>query len=173
MDRRIILAVVAILIVIGGAVAVYYYYGYEKTGVQNQTNVTPNATKNLTKEQVEQVKQVSIEGGDEKTIQNTVKSSIAKDVRILVENKEDSRVVIAGMEIAAAIGPKAISALTSETSLSTGTAMHPVIFIKGPKSGAKETKVTIVAPGQIIVEGKTYDELKTASIRVGMAITGQ
>ncbi len=182
MDRRIIIAVVAILLV-AGAAGVYYYYGYEKPKIQNKTNATsnatPNATQNLTKEELEQAKQVPIEGGNEKTIQNTVKGGTAKDVIILVKGDESSRAVIAAMKVAGAIGAatrgevKAKSALTSEISLSEGTVTHPIIFIKGPKSGATQTKITIVAPGQIVVEGKTYEELENAAIRAALAILGQ
>ncbi len=47
--------------------------------------------------------------------------------------------------------------------LKDATAKTPKILIKGPKSGAKETKVSIIGVGQVVVEGKTYEELYKAA----------
>jgi hypothetical protein len=43
------------------------------------------------------------------------------------------------------------------------TSGTPVIQIKGPKSGAKETRVAVMGDGKVIVEGKTYDDLYEAA----------
>ena len=37
------------------------------------------------------------------------------------------------------------------------------ILIKGPKSGAKKTRVSVIGGGKVIVEGKTYEELYKAA----------
>lgn len=39
----------------------------------------------------------------------------------------------------------------------------PVIQIKGPNSGAENTRVAVMGNGKVIVEGKTYEELYTAA----------
>ena len=47
--------------------------------------------------------------------------------------------------------------------LKDATTKTPKILIKGPKSGAKETKVSVVGDGKVVVEGKTYEELYKAA----------
>jgi hypothetical protein len=43
------------------------------------------------------------------------------------------------------------------------TAKTPKILIKGPKSGAKQTKVSVIGKGKVVVEGKTYEQLYKAA----------
>lgn len=50
--------------------------------------------------------------------------------------------------------------------LEDATAKTSKILIKGPKSGAKQTKVSVVGDGKVIVEGKTYEELYKAADRI-------
>ena len=47
--------------------------------------------------------------------------------------------------------------------LEDATSETPIIRIKGPKSGAKKTKVSVVGGGKILVEGKTYPEVYKAA----------
>lgn len=47
--------------------------------------------------------------------------------------------------------------------LKDATTKTPKILIKGPKSGAKKTRVSAVGGGKVIVEGKTYEELYKAA----------
>lgn len=51
-----------------------------------------------------------------------------------------------------------------------GTAQRPLIQLKGPKSGATRTGVSVVRPGQILVEGKTYEDLYTAADYIGITL---
>ena len=54
--------------------------------------------------------------------------------------------------------------------LDHGTAQRPLIQLKGPKSGATRTGVSVVGPGQILVEGKTYEDLYTAADYIGITL---
>lgn len=47
--------------------------------------------------------------------------------------------------------------------LKDATTKTPKILIKGPKSGAKKTRVLAIGGGKVIVEGKTYEELYKAA----------
>jgi hypothetical protein len=47
--------------------------------------------------------------------------------------------------------------------LKDATTKTPKILIKGPKSGAKETRVSVHSNGKVVVEGKTYEELYKAA----------
>ena len=47
--------------------------------------------------------------------------------------------------------------------LKDATTKTSKILLKGPKSGAKETKVSVIGDGKVIVEGKTYEELYKAA----------
>ncbi len=47
--------------------------------------------------------------------------------------------------------------------LKDATTKTPKILIKGPKSGAKKTRVSATGDGKVIVEGKTYEELYKAA----------
>ena len=47
--------------------------------------------------------------------------------------------------------------------LKDATTKTPKILLKGPKSGAKKTKVSVVGDGKVVVEGKTYEELYKAA----------
>ena len=47
--------------------------------------------------------------------------------------------------------------------LKDATAKTPKILIKGPKSGTKKTRVSVIGEGQVVVEGKTYEELYKAA----------
>lgn len=51
-------------------------------------------------------------------------------------------------------------------SLEDATVKTPIILIKGPKSGAKKTRVSVFGGGKVIVEGKTYDDLYKAADRI-------
>lgn len=55
-------------------------------------------------------------------------------------------------------------------SLEEGTAQRPLIQLKGPKSGATRTGVSVVGRGQILVEGKSYDDLYTAADYIGITL---
>ena len=72
-----------------------------------------------------------------------------------------------GIQIAEAQQAKASSATLS---LDAGTAQRPLIQLKGPKSGATRTGVSVVGRGQVLVEGKTYDELNTAADYIGITL---
>lgn len=50
--------------------------------------------------------------------------------------------------------------------LEDATVKTPIILIKGPKSGAKNTRVSAVGGGKVIVEGKTYEGLDKAADRI-------
>lgn len=50
--------------------------------------------------------------------------------------------------------------------LKDATVKTPIILIKGPKSGAKKTKVSAIGSGRVIVEGKTYEDLYRAADRI-------
>ncbi|MFQ5511537.1 MAG: hypothetical protein ACE5EO_06765 [Candidatus Krumholzibacteriia bacterium] len=50
--------------------------------------------------------------------------------------------------------------------LEDGTTRTPIIQIKGPKSGATKTGVTVVDKGRVVVEGKTYEDLYEAADRI-------
>jgi hypothetical protein len=50
--------------------------------------------------------------------------------------------------------------------LKDAAAKTPKILIKGPKSGAKKTRVSVIGDGQVVVEGKTYEELYKAADRI-------
>jgi len=47
--------------------------------------------------------------------------------------------------------------------LKDATSKTPIIQIKGPKSGARDTKVSVMKAGKVVVEGKTYEELYKAA----------
>ncbi|MBW8041723.1 MAG: hypothetical protein FVQ85_17240 [Planctomycetes bacterium] len=47
--------------------------------------------------------------------------------------------------------------------LKDATAKTPIVLIKGPKSGAKKTKVSVIGDGKVIVEGKTYADVYKAA----------
>jgi hypothetical protein len=73
-----------------------------------------------------------------------------------------------GVQIAEAQPPKASP--NTVRALEEATAQRPFIQLKGPKSGATKTGVSIVGPGQILVEGKTYDDLFTAADYIGITL---
>lgn len=50
--------------------------------------------------------------------------------------------------------------------LKDATVKTPIILIKGPKSGAKNTRVSAIGDGKVIVEGKTYEDLYKAADRI-------
>lgn len=50
--------------------------------------------------------------------------------------------------------------------LKDATTKTPIIQIKGPKSGAKNTKVSVIGDGKVVVEGKTYEDLYKAADRI-------
>lgn len=50
------------------------------------------------------------------------------------------------------------------------TSQTPIVQIKGPKSGATETRVVVVGGGKVIVEGETYEELYKAADLVGITL---
>jgi hypothetical protein len=50
--------------------------------------------------------------------------------------------------------------------LKDATSKTPIIQLKGPESGAKKTKVSVLGDGKVIVEGKTYEELNKAADRI-------
>jgi hypothetical protein len=50
--------------------------------------------------------------------------------------------------------------------LEDATAKTPIILIKGPKSGAKKTRVVATESGKVIVEGKTFKDLYKAADRI-------
>ncbi len=54
--------------------------------------------------------------------------------------------------------------------LEDATVMTPKILIKGPKSGATKTRVSVLDDGKVIVEGKTYDDLYKAAGLVGISL---
>jgi len=47
--------------------------------------------------------------------------------------------------------------------LEDATSETPIIQIKGPKSGANNTRVWVIGGGKVVVEGKTYGELYKAA----------
>ena len=50
--------------------------------------------------------------------------------------------------------------------LDDATVKTPKILLKGPKSGAKKTRVIVNEGGKVIVEGKTYEDLYKAADRI-------
>jgi len=50
--------------------------------------------------------------------------------------------------------------------LADATVKTPIILIKGPKSGAKKTRVSAIGNGKVLVEGKTYADLYSAVDRI-------
>ncbi len=50
--------------------------------------------------------------------------------------------------------------------LEDATVKAPIILIKGPKSGANNTRVSTLGGGKIIVEGKNYEDLYKAADRI-------
>lgn len=50
--------------------------------------------------------------------------------------------------------------------LDSATAKNPIVLIKGPKSGAKKTRVSALGSGKVLVEGKTYADLYSAVDRI-------
>ena len=48
-------------------------------------------------------------------------------------------------------------------SLQEASAKGPKILLKGPKSGAAETRITLAGGGQVAVEGESYEELYKAA----------
>jgi hypothetical protein len=50
--------------------------------------------------------------------------------------------------------------------LEDATAKTPIVLIKGPKSGAKKTRVVATEGGKVIVEGKTFEDLYKAADRI-------
>ena len=52
---------------------------------------------------------------------------------------------------------------TQIQTLKDATTKMPKILIKGPKSGAKETKVTVLGDGKVLIEGKTYEDVYKAA----------
>jgi len=54
--------------------------------------------------------------------------------------------------------------------LEDATTMTPKILIKGPKSGATRTRVSVLGDGKVIVEGKTYEDLYKAAGLVGISL---
>jgi hypothetical protein len=50
--------------------------------------------------------------------------------------------------------------------LKDATSKTPIILLKGPGSGAKKTRVSVVGDGKVVVEGKTYEELTRAADRI-------
>lgn len=55
------------------------------------------------------------------------------------------------------VGGKQVQALNDASSET------PIVYLKGPKSGATESKVSVKKGGKVIVEGKTYEDLHTAA----------
>lgn len=47
--------------------------------------------------------------------------------------------------------------------LKDATTKTPIIQIKGPKSGAKKTKVSVLGGGKVLIEGKTYEDVYKAA----------
>lgn len=47
--------------------------------------------------------------------------------------------------------------------LKDATTKTPIILIKGPKSGAKKTKVSVLGGGKVLIEGKTYEDVYKAA----------
>src|SRR5260221_12225757 len=56
------------------------------------------------------------------------------------------------------------------TALAQASANRPIVQLKGPKSGATKTGVSVTGPGQIVVEGKTYDDLYAAADYIGITL---
>jgi hypothetical protein len=54
--------------------------------------------------------------------------------------------------------------------LEDATSITPQILIRGPKSGATRTKVSVLGDGKVIVEGKTYEDLYKAAGLVGISL---
>ncbi len=50
------------------------------------------------------------------------------------------------------------------------TSMTPIVQIKGPKSGATQTKVSVIGDGKVVVEGKTYEDLYKSAGLVGITL---
>lgn len=73
-----------------------------------------------------------------------------------------------GLQIAEVQPPK--PSVNLVRTLDEATAKRPLIQLKGPKSGATKTGVSVADRGQIIVEGKTYDELYTAADYIGITL---
>lgn len=73
-----------------------------------------------------------------------------------------------GLQIAEVQPPRASANMVR--TLDEATAKRPLIQLKGPKSGAIKTGVSVVGPGQIIVEGKTYEDLYTAADSIGITL---
>lgn len=46
---------------------------------------------------------------------------------------------------------------------SDATPSNPIVQIRGPKSGARETAVRVLGKGKFVIEGRTYDELYRAA----------
>lgn len=47
--------------------------------------------------------------------------------------------------------------------LKDATTKTPIIQIKGPESGAKKTKVSVLGGGKVLIEGKTYEDVYKAA----------
>lgn len=50
--------------------------------------------------------------------------------------------------------------------LTDATAKTPIVLLKGPKSGAKKTRVSALGDGKVLVEGQTYADLYKAADRI-------
>ena len=55
-------------------------------------------------------------------------------------------------------------------SLEDATSQTPIVQIRGPKSGATETRVAILGDGKVVVEGETYEDLYLAADLVGITL---
>lgn len=54
--------------------------------------------------------------------------------------------------------------------LENATSKNPIIQIKGPKSGADKTRISLNGDGKIIVEGETYRDLYKAADLIGITL---
>lgn len=55
-------------------------------------------------------------------------------------------------------------------SLNEATPETPIILVKGPKSGAESTKVSVLGYGKIIIEGITYKDVSKAADLVNVTV---
>lgn len=67
-----------------------------------------------------------------------------------------------------ATGPPVASSVVR--SLEEASAKKPLIQLKGPKSGAARTGVSVMEGGRVVVEGKTYDDLYAAADLIGITV---
>ncbi len=70
-------------------------------------------------------------------------------------------------------GGKLTQAATKSSTIQTledATAKTPIILLKGPKTGARKTRVSVLGDGKVIVEGKTYEDLYKAADLVSITL---